>query len=146
MTIETWDRTSLNEQQDVVGRSKDSGAPLGGHGEFDPVDLRARNSDGERVIPEDAHVRLASPERHGGARLLRRGYNFTDGSDGFGHLDAGLFFVCFNRDPRTQFVPVQDQLARHDAMTEYLEHTGSAIFACPPGVPPGGHWGQALFG
>jgi deferrochelatase/peroxidase EfeB len=144
MTIETWDRTSLREQQDVIGRHKDSGAPLGGHDEFAPVDLRARNADGERVIPKDAHIRLAAPERHGGARMLRRGYNFTDGSDGLGHLDAGLFFICFNRDPRAQFVPIQDQLARHDAMAEYVEHTGSAVFACPPGVRPGGHWGDTL--
>ena len=146
MHIETWDRTSLQEQQDVIGRTKSSGAPLGKHDEFEPVDLRARNGEGERVVPKDAHIRLAAANQHGGAELLRRGYTFTDGSDGFGHLDAGLFFVCFNRDPRTQFIPIQEQLSRHDAMNEYIEHTGSAIFACPPGVRPGQSWGRGLFG
>ena len=30
--------------------------------------------------------------------MLRRGYNFTDGTDGLGRLDAGLFFLAFVRD------------------------------------------------
>ncbi|MER6988777.1 iron uptake transporter deferrochelatase/peroxidase subunit [Saccharopolyspora hirsuta] len=144
MHVETWDRTSLSEQEAVVGRTKGTGAPLGAADEFDPVDLRAQGPDGAPLVAEDAHVRLAAPERHGGARMLRRGYNFTDGSDGLGRLDAGLFFICFNRDPRTQFIPVQRLLSKEDAMAEYLEHNGSAIFACPPGVGPGEHWGQAL--
>ncbi|SFS74649.1 iron uptake transporter deferrochelatase/peroxidase subunit [Saccharopolyspora flava] len=137
MHIETWDRSSLSEQERIVGRTKGSGAPLGATDEFAPVDVRA--------LPDDSHVRLASAENTG-ARLLRRGYNFTDGSDGLGRLDAGLFFVCFNRDPRRQFVPMQRALARDDAMMEYLEHNGSALFACPPGVRPGEFWGQGLFG
>ncbi|MDA3624178.1 iron uptake transporter deferrochelatase/peroxidase subunit [Saccharopolyspora oryzae] len=145
MHIETWDRAPLTEQEAIVGRTKGSGAPHGAAEEFAPVDLKAKGSDGEPLIADNAHIRLAAPERHGGARMLRRGYNFTDGSDGLGRLDAGLFFVCFNRDPRTQFIPVQNLLAKKDAMSEYLEHNGSAIFACPPGVQPGEHWGQSLF-
>ena len=145
MHIETWDRTSLGEQQDIVGRTKGSGAPLGQTGEFDRVDLAAEDADGEPRIPEDAHIRLASAEENQGARILRRGYNFTDGSDGLGRLDAGLFFVCFNRDPRTQFVPMQQRLAAQDVMMEYLEHNGSALFACPPGARPNTWWGQGLF-
>jgi deferrochelatase/peroxidase EfeB len=144
MRIETWDRTSLGEQQDIIGRNKGTGAPLGGVEEFDPVNLDARKTDGP-VIADDAHIRLASPQANGGARILRRGYNFTDGSDGLGHLDAGLFFLCFSRDPRKQYVPMQDALSSNDKMMEYIEHTGSAIFACPPGLPPGGYWGQQLF-
>jgi deferrochelatase/peroxidase EfeB len=89
---------------------------------------------------------LAHPDNNSGARLLRRGYNFVDGSDGLGRLDAGLFFMAYQRDPRNQFVPVQRALARGDALNEYLVHTGSAVFACPPGVQPGQHWGQTLFG
>jgi deferrochelatase/peroxidase EfeB len=138
MTIETWDRTSLAEQETVIGRSKDVGAPLG----------RAR----ERVtvrpaeLPATSHVRLAHPSLHGGARLLRRGYNFVDGSDGLGHLDAGLFFLAYQRDPRRGFVPIQTELARHDAMNEYVRHTGSSLWAVPPGVGPGGWWGETLLG
>ncbi|HEX7746903.1 MAG TPA: iron uptake transporter deferrochelatase/peroxidase subunit [Micromonosporaceae bacterium] len=146
MIIETWDRTSLAEQEAIVGRSKGSGAPLGKRGEFEPIDFDARGDDGEPVVPSGAHVRLAHPDHNGGARLLRRGYNFVDGSDGLGRLDAGLFFMAYQRDPRRQFVPIQKQLARHDRMNEYLRQVSSGLFACPPGVRgPGDFWGRALF-
>ena len=57
----------------------------------------------------DSHVRLAHPTQNGGARMLRRGYNFTDGNDGLGRLDAGLFFLAFVRDPRTHYIPMQNR-------------------------------------
>ena len=145
MHIETWDRTSLDEQQKIVGRTKGTGAPLGQAAEFDQVDLHVRGEGGEFAIPEDSHIRLASAESLNGARILRRGYNFVDGSDGLGHLEAGLFFICFNRDPRTQFVPMQRALSTHDTMMEYVQHTGSALFAAPPGVSESGYWGDTLF-
>jgi deferrochelatase/peroxidase EfeB len=149
MHVEPWDRSSLAEQQAIFGRFKGSGAPASsadspGH-EFDPLDFGAVTGVSEPVIALDAHTRLAHPDRNEGARLLRRGYNFVDGSDGLGHLDAGLFFLAYQRDPRRQFIPIQRRLARADAMNEYVEHVGSAVFACPPGVAPGGFWGETLF-
>ncbi|RKR90342.1 deferrochelatase/peroxidase EfeB [Micromonospora pisi] len=146
MIIETWDRTSLGEQEELVGRAKGSGAPLGQHDEFDPINLKATGPDDRPRITETAHVRLAHPDQNNGARLLRRGYNYVDGSDGLGRLDAGLFFIAYQRDPRRQFVPIQTQLARHDGLNEYLRHVSSGLFACPPGVrEPGDFWGRALF-
>ena len=146
MRIETWDRSSLGEQQDVIGRTKGIGGPLSGGGEFDPVDFTAVGADGAPKIPTDAHVRLAHPSTNHDARLLRRGYNFVDGSDALGHLESGLFFLAYQRDPRKQFVPIQRRLAATDALNEYIQHVGSAIFACPPGVAAqGDFWGQALF-
>jgi len=144
MHIEIWDRTSLVEQEAIVGRAKGTGAPLGQLAEFDPRDFEVGGAGGQPLIPKDAHIRLASAEELGGTRILRRGYNFVDGSDGQGHLDAGLFFVCFARDPHRQFVPMQHALSSRDPMMEYLEHTGSALFAVPPGVRPGGHFGDTL--
>jgi deferrochelatase/peroxidase EfeB len=146
MLIEVWDRTSLAEQEATIGRQKTSGAPLGAGGEFDPVDLAATSSTGAPLIPADAHVRLASPQVNQGAMLLRRGYSFTDGMDELGQLDAGLFFICFQRDPRRQFVAVQRRLGARDALNEYIKHTGSALFAIPPGASPSGYVGQALLG
>jgi deferrochelatase/peroxidase EfeB len=33
-----------------------------------------------------------------------------------------------------------------DAMNEYIQHTSSAVFACPPGVSGADDWwGRALF-
>lgn len=146
MHIEIWDREPLEGQEAIVGRAKGSGAPLGGEAEFDQADFDAVGDDGQPVIAPEAHIRLASAAANGGARMLRRGYNFVDGSDGVGHLDAGLFFICFVRDPHTQFVPVQQALSSKDVMMEYLEHTGSGVFAVPPGVAEGGYWGETLFG
>jgi deferrochelatase/peroxidase EfeB len=145
MHIEIWDRTPLMEQEQIVGRDKKVGAPLGGTGEFDEPDFARLGTDGAPRIPLVAHVRLAHHSTLDGVRILRRGYNFTDGTDGQGHLDAGLFFLAFMRDVEKQFVPMQRALARADVMNEYIEHTGSAVFACPPGLGPDGDWGTQLF-
>ena len=145
MHIEVWDRTNLQEQEDIIGRDKKEGAPLGQAKEFDVPDFARKGPDGQPAIPVASHVRLAHASRLGGIRILRRGYNFIDGSDGVGHLDAGLFFLAYMRSPERQFVPMQQALASKDGLNEYIEHTGSAVFACPPGLQPGESWGQALF-
>ena len=142
MHIEVWDRSTLQDQEQTIGRDKKEGAPLGQRGEFTEPDFRARAADGAPQIPVDSHVALAHPDHLGGIRILRRGYTFTDGTDGQGHLDAGLFFVAFARDAHRQFVPMQRALARADRMNEYVEHTGSALFACPPGLGDGAGLGR----
>jgi deferrochelatase/peroxidase EfeB len=144
MTIETWDRAALREQERVIGRTKGQGAPRSGGTEFTEPDFAVK-TDGEPAIDADSHVRLAHPKQNDGAVLLRRGYNFVDDNDTLGHLDAGLFFIAFQRDPRTQFVPIQLRLARNDAMNEYVRHVGSGIFAVPPGTSRGSYIGAALF-
>jgi deferrochelatase/peroxidase EfeB len=145
MRIETWDRSPLLDQENTIGRAKITGAALGQRGEFDTVDLEARDTTGGLAVPLDAHIRLAAPATNSNEKILRRGYSFTDGMDSYGELDAGLFFVSFQRDPREQFIPIQQRLAESDALNEYISHTGSAIFACPPGVRPGGWIGETLF-
>ena len=146
MIIETWDRSPLAEQEMIIGRHKGSGAAIGQAGEFDPIDLAAVDDQGEPLVALTAHVRLAHPTQNGGARLLRRGYNFVDGSDGLGRLNAGLFFIAYMRDPRTSFVPIQRNLGRSDELNEYIRHVSSGLFACPPGIKDGDdHWGRGLF-
>ncbi|MEW2622003.1 iron uptake transporter deferrochelatase/peroxidase subunit [Streptomyces sp. NPDC048106] len=138
MNIETWDRTSLQEQEDVFGRDKREGAPVGKAGEHDAPFLKA--------MKPTAHVRLAHPDANGGITILRRGYSFTDGTDGLGRLDAGLFFLAYQRDVRQGFIPLQRKLAAHDALGEYIQHVGSAVFAIPPGVRDADDWwGRSLF-
>jgi deferrochelatase/peroxidase EfeB len=144
MLIEVWDRSSLNDQEQTIGRHRSSGAPIGSENEFDPVNLEAKGSHGEPLIPTDSHVRLS--QENPDEKILRRGYSFTDGMDPKrGQLDAGLFFICFQRDPQKQFVPLQRRLAENDALNEYISHTGSALFACPPGPREGGYVGETLF-
>jgi deferrochelatase/peroxidase EfeB len=148
MLVEAWDRDYLSDQEAVFGRQKVSGAPLGGVHERDVPDFTARNPEtNEPMIATDAHIRLAAHENNNGVRVLRRGYSYTDGmfSDS-GELNAGLFFIAFQRDPRTQFVPLQRKLSTNDALNEYIEHVGSGLYACPPGVSgPDDFWGKALF-
>jgi len=51
---------------------------------------------------------------------------------GFHRIEkVGLFFIAYQRDPRTQFVPLQQRLAA-DVLNEYIQHVGSALFAIPP--------------
>ncbi|MEU6422011.1 iron uptake transporter deferrochelatase/peroxidase subunit [Streptomyces spiralis] len=132
MNVETWDRTSLQEQEDVFGRDKGEGAPVGKAKEHDEPFLKA--------MKPDAHVRLAHPDANGGITILRRGYSFTDGTDGLGRLDAGLFFLAYQRDVRKGFIPLQRKLSAHDALNEYIQHVGSAVFAIPPGVRDANDW------
>ncbi|GAA3692124.1 iron uptake transporter deferrochelatase/peroxidase subunit [Arthrobacter ginkgonis] len=146
MHIEIWDRTSLREQEGLIGRTKREGAPLSGGKEFTAPDFHLAGKDEEPLIPLDSHVRLAHADQNGGVRMLRRGYNYTDGSDGLGRLDAGLFFIAFVKDPRTHYVPMQMTMAKEDTLAvEYLRHTGSGLFAVPPGTKPGGFIGEGLF-
>lgn len=145
MLIETWDRSTLDDQQQTIGRFKSSGAPLTGEHEHDRVDLAAKASDGLPVIPANAHVRLAGPAGNDGTRILRRGFSYTDGIDPeTGELDAGLFFIAFQRNLDQGFNAIQKKLAATDALNEYIVHTGSAVFAVPPGAPSGGFVGERL--
>lgn len=142
MTIENWDRVRLEEQDSIIGRTKGEGAPLSGGAEFTEPDFELKRTDGTTVIPDTAHVRLAHPAASG-TRMLRRGYNFVDGSNDLGQLRAGLFFISYQRSPE-QFIAVQSALAT-DAMNEYIRHVGSALFAVPPGAAEGSYVGAGLF-
>lgn len=142
--FDVWDASSLEGQEEVIGRRKLSGAPLGGQDEYDSVDLDA-HSGGQPIIPVDAHIRLSSPEANDGLRILRRGYSFSEPAEpGSGQLDAGLFFVAFQRNPE-QFISIQQRLSRSDALNRHTVHTASALFACPHGTQPGGFIGEGLF-
>lgn len=144
MLLEIWDRSPLEDQEQTIGRHKYSGAPLGGKDEFEPLPLD-KEEGGKPLIPVDSHVRLASARENDSERILRRGYSFTDGVDeSLGELEAGLFFIAFQRDPEKQFVAIQRRLGGSDALNEYIKHVGSAVFAVPPGAKPGGYVGETL--
>jgi deferrochelatase/peroxidase EfeB len=144
MLIETWDRTRLAEQDRVIGRDKAQGAPLSGGDEFTVPDFAATDAAGKPRIDERSHVRLAHPDMNDGIRILRRGYNFVDGTTDLGRLNAGLFFLSFQRSP-DRFVTLQRALAT-DAMGEYLKHVGSGLWAVPPAPPAGASVGAGLLG
>lgn len=137
MLIETWDRVRLSEQDTIIGRDKGEGAPLSGGDEFTAPDFHGK------AIDADSHVSLAHPEHNDGIRILRRGYNYVDGNNELGRLDAGLFFLSYQRDP-AQFIALQRRLST-DLMNEYIRHVGSGVWAVPAGAKPGSYVGAALF-
>lgn len=144
MLIETWDEDPIGDQHTVFGRTKSEGAPLTGKLEHDTPDFHA-TMDGAPVIEANSHVALAAHENNDGSKILRRGYNFTDGLDSVGRLDAGLFFISYQKDP-AQFVKLQTKLGSNDRLNEYIRHVGSAVFAVPAGLPEAGHYyGKEFF-
>jgi len=135
MLIETWDRVRLGEQERIFGRDKVEGAPLSGGTEMTPPKLSG--------LDPHSHVRLAHPDANGGARILRRGFNYVGGNNALGRLDAGLFFLSYQRDP-AQFITLQKRMST-DLLIEYIRHVGSGVWAVPAGATSGSYVGAALF-
>jgi deferrochelatase/peroxidase EfeB len=129
--LDDWNALSLEQQERVIGRHRDSGAPLGRRHEFEAMPLD------DDTVPADAHARLANPRADGGLTVLRRGYSYDDGPDEQDRADAGLMLLLYGRDPRRQFIPLQRRLAQRDALTAFTRTVGSAIFAIPPGAQAG---------
>jgi dye decolorizing peroxidase len=145
MDLDEWDRLDRPGREDSVGRRLDNGAPLTGAEEHDEPDLDAVTPLGFPVIAEYAHIRRARSEDPD-ERVFRRGYNYESAVGGADGDDAGLLFVCYQRDPSRQFVPIQRRLDRLDLLNEWITHIGSAVFAVPPGCAEGGFVGETLFG
>jgi len=156
IALQHWDQMRLGFQEQVFGRHKYSGAPLGKTDEFAPLDLDATDAEGDPLIPATAHARLGAPALNGGAQILRRSYSYSDGADFVAErwppwrqaieYDAGLMFMAYQKDPRSGFIRIFETMSRLDALNQFTTHVGSGIFACPPGATPGGWLGQGLLG
>lgn len=144
MLLETWDTDRVGNQQNIFGRHKEQGSPLTGAKEFDTPDFAATNADGKPVIDPLSHVALAARENNGGVMIRRRSYNYTDGLNAAGQLNAGLLFIAYQSDP-AHFIGLQNRLGAHDLLNEYIRHVGSAIFAVPPPPADGHYLAQAIF-
>lgn len=145
LRIEVWDRSTLSDQEATFGRYRQSGAPIGATDEFAKLNLEAADAAGKPVIPPNSHSALAHGD--GTVKILRRSYSYSSGMDlTTGQLDAGLLFISFQKDLVKQFVSIQQRLAKNDRLNEYMVHTGSAVFACFPGVREGGYIGETLLG
>ncbi|WP_018118398.1 iron uptake transporter deferrochelatase/peroxidase subunit [Corynebacterium mastitidis] len=140
MMMEVWDELILSEQQRIIGREKVGGGPMSGGEEFSAPDF------GDGRIDAHSHLATVHPQHNGGARMLRRGYNYTEGLTELGRLQAGLFFIAYVRDPRTNFIPVLARMSE-DLLTEYLQHTATGLYLVPPGIREGDAYvGQRLLG
>jgi len=155
ISLEHWDRTELEFQEEVIGRHKYSGAPIGKQNELDPLELGREDKEGAPVIAETAHVRMGAAATNGGAQILRRAWSYNDGvrftaerwppwRQGMMY-DAGLFFLAYQRDPRGGFIRIFENMAKFDMLNQFTTHNGSALFACPRGAAEGEYIGQRLF-
>jgi deferrochelatase/peroxidase EfeB len=155
IALELWDLEKVSLQEKTFGRKKLTGAPLGADHEFDAIDLSAVDANGNPVIPENSHVRLGHQAALDGAHVLRRSYSYNDGAkytvepwppwrQGM-DFDAGLIFICYQRDPRDGFIKIFDKMSRFDMMNKFVTHTGGGLFACPGGIAKGAYVGQNLF-
>lgn len=169
MDLPKWDTSTTRTQDQTIGRRRDNGAPLSGGHEFSIPDLHKAGPDGRPLIPADSHLALVRD-----VPMLRRSYNYdygfqgTDGPvhtdhhhdaatpdhdhgedmpehTGSGHsrYDSGVLFCAYLRDP-AEFVSLQRKLDKSDRLNAFIRHTGSAIFAIPPGTQPGKHVASAL--
>ncbi|WP_229900475.1 iron uptake transporter deferrochelatase/peroxidase subunit, partial [Streptomyces capoamus] len=144
MLLDDWEKLSPAAQEQVIGRRKADGAPLSGGGETTPMDLEKTGPNGDYVVPLNAHARITRPDRNSGAAMLRRPFSYHDGIDADGSPDAGLLFICWQADPLRGFVPVQRKLDRGDALSKYIRHEASGLFAVPGGAAEGEYVGQRL--
>ena len=155
IALEHWDRTKIDFQEQTVGRHKLSGAPLGLKDEFEPLGLDRTDADENPIIPEHAHVRMANAANVGSSEILRRAYSYNDGVNFVAErwppwrqameYDAGLFFICYQNDPRTGFIKMFEEMAKFDMLNQFTTHNGSGLFACPAGAREGEFIGAGLF-
>lgn len=155
IALEHWDQMKIGFQEQTMGRQKSSGAPLGKAKESDTVDINAVDNDGIPFIPENSHVRLATAASNDSAKILRRSYSYNDGVNMTAErwppwrqameYDAGLLFICYQRDPRTGFIKIFDKMSKFDMMNQFVTHVGGGLFACPVGAAKGEFIGQRLF-
>ena len=155
IALEHWDRMNVAFQEQTFGREKLSGAPLGAKAEFDPIDLDAKNANGDPIVPENSHVRIAHEMALSGSKILRRSYSYNDGANITAErwppwrqgmeFDAGLIFVCFQRDLTNGFVTIFERMSRFDMMNQFVTNVGGGHFAIPAGAAKGEFIGQRLF-
>ena len=144
MQLNTWDQLGRVEKEQVIGRTLDTGAPLGKANETDVIDFDAVDANGLKVIPDFAHIRRAHAHAPG-ERFFRRPFNYETGVSADGNPDVGLLWTAYQRNLDTQFIPVQRRLERFDLLNKWTTPIGSAVFAIAKGVQPGQVLAAELF-
>jgi len=155
ISLDHWDDMNLAFQEETVGRHKSSGAPIGKQKEMEELGLKRTDAKGKPVINEYSHSAISSPENNEGTQILRRAFAYDNGITKVNErwppwrqlttFDAGLLFMCYQKDPRTGFIKLFSKMAQIDMLNQFTTHTGSALFAVPHGATKGHYIGQDLF-
>jgi deferrochelatase/peroxidase EfeB len=148
--IEHWDHVPVSFQEKAIGEMRlDPRASF--KAAADPASPPRPAAAGEPAPP--SHLDLVTPDA---LRILRRSFSYNDGVNFTAErwppwrqgleYDAGMFFICFQKDPRTGFVHMYEKMSKRDAMlNQFWTHEGGGLFAIPPGAREGEYVGQALF-
>ena len=130
MLIEFWATAALVRQEQIFGRHRDTGAPLGQATEGEEPAFAADPSD--QGVPPRSHIRRANPRTPGAARILRRGFSYLNGAASDGTLDQGLLFLAYQRSLNRGFLEVQSRLDG-EPMEDYVKPVGGGLFFVLPG-------------
>ncbi|MEX3516035.1 Dyp-type peroxidase [Corynebacterium camporealensis] len=148
MNLDTWEELDRPSREDSVGRKLSDGAPLTGNDEHDEPDLEATDKYGLPVINPNSHMALSRPPADKpNQKLLRRPYNYDlppDPQTPDQLSNAGLIFICYQKDPTEQFEPIQARLDESDILNTWVSHIGSAMYFCPPGTEGESWWAESL--
>jgi deferrochelatase/peroxidase EfeB len=125
-----WDADPVPRQESIFGRRKDTNAPLGRERATDEPDYAADPTG--NVIALDAHIRRANPRtpETQANRVLRRSYSYRRPADEAGHEDAGLLFICYQRNIERGFAAIQRRL-EGEALQKYLLPFGGGYYFTP---------------
>lgn len=140
MLLESWDTATLEHQETTIGRSRGRGDLLPGTA-IGGADLEGAPAEPYAADARGSHATVARRAAEATGQILRRPYSYADGVvEATGQLDAGLVFLAYQRSIPDQFVPMQARLARADALNEYTQAIGSAVFAMPPASRSARDW------
>lgn len=143
--IEPWENDRISDQEEMIGRAKDTGAPLSNPegSEFDDPDFAAKDEDGNYLIDPNSHSAITSHQRLG-FKVLRRSYNYWSGLNEHGGQDAGMLNVLYIQDPH-QFFKLRDDMGKYDRLNEYYYDDYRGLYAVPHAPATGTYLGQEFF-
>ncbi|WP_235926005.1 Dyp-type peroxidase [Actinokineospora pegani] len=128
---------SIQDQNAVFGRHRDTGVPLSGGSAAAGPNLGAKTPDGRYLVPADAHARRAHSSVVGVGLMLRRSYSVDEPA-------PGLLFISFQNDLRT-FTATLTHMEHSDALLPFTRTTASATFLVLPGFDRRRQLGSTLF-
>jgi dye decolorizing peroxidase len=138
MNLDTWDRLSTPQKEEVIGRNLKNGAPLGSQNERDLPQLDAVDDQGKKVIPPFAHIRKAAgtPEQ----QFFRRPFNYEVPG-----VEAGLLWTAYCANIENQYLPIQRVLDDGDLLNLWTTPVGSSVWVIPRGFAKGEILARELF-